>query len=121
MSRLPSDLIYRLMPPSLWDGAKASGHLLYAPVDDADGYFHLSAPDQVLETARRHYADHSVLIGCGVHPERLGDDLKWEPSRGGALFPHYYGYLATDHVTCLIHLDRQPDATFAVRRVEALA
>lgn len=112
--------IYRLMEPHLWEAAKASGHLLYAPVDDADGFFHLSTDEQVFDTARLHYGQHETLVACGVDPATLGEDLKWEPSRGGQLFPHYYGYVPTEAVVQLVHLAQAKDGGFNVTGTEEL-
>jgi uncharacterized protein (DUF952 family) len=61
-----------------------------APIDVADGYIHFSTAEQVAETAAKHFAGESPLRLLGVNADELGDDLKWEPSRGGALFPHLY-------------------------------
>ena len=63
---------------------------LGAPVDLADGYIHFSTPAQVAETASRHFASESDLVLVAVDTDRLDEALKWEPSRGGALFPHLY-------------------------------
>ena len=62
-------------------------------MDRQDGFIHLSGADQVVETARRHFAGATGLTLLTVDPDRLGDALRWEPSRGGALFPHLYGPL----------------------------
>ncbi|MGV6819736.1 MAG: DUF952 domain-containing protein [Parvularcula sp.] len=106
------DHIYRLVPPAIWQQAQADGSIPYAAVDEADGYFHLSAAQQVLETARLHYGAHADLVAVGVLPERLGEALKWEPSRGGALFPHLYGKLQVEDITHLVTLTRAADGTF---------
>lgn len=107
------DHIYRLVPPAVWQQAEADGAVPYAPVDDADGYFHLSAAQQVLETAKLHYGAHSELVAVGVLPEPLGEALKWEPSRGGELFPHLYGRLQVRDIDHLVMLTRSADGTFA--------
>lgn len=106
--------IYRLLTPAGWEAAKASGHLPYAPVDEKDGFFHLSTAEQVLETARRHYAEHQTLVAVGMDPEALGDDLKWEPSRGGVLFPHYYGFVPTSVVAHLVELKADGAGVFVI-------
>ena len=84
-------LIYKIVPASLWretDGAFAG-----APVDLADGFIHFSTAAQVAETAARHFAGQRDLLLIAVDPDSLGDALRWEPSRGGALFPHLYAPL----------------------------
>ena len=67
-----------------------------SPVDLRDGYIHFSAAEQVANTAARHFAGISGLKLVAVDADALGAVLKWEPSRGGALFPHLYGELAVD-------------------------
>ena len=69
-----------------------------APVDRADGYIHMSTADQLAETIAKHFAGKSDLQIVAVDIEALGGALKWEPSRGGALFPHLYAPLPLDAV-----------------------
>jgi uncharacterized protein (DUF952 family) len=83
-------LIYKIAPKSLWDEAVAKGEFTGAPVDLADGYIHFSTADQARETAAKHFAGQSDLVLAVIDADKLGDKLKWEPSRGGALFPHLY-------------------------------
>ena len=61
-----------------------------------DGYIHFSDSEQLQETAAKHFAGQTGLLLVAVETGALGEDLKWEPSRGGALFPHLYGELKTD-------------------------
>jgi len=79
--------------------ALAAGSFQGAPVDVADGYIHLSTAGQLSETARKHFAGQSGLIIAAVELAALGPALKWEVSRGGAEFPHFYGTLTMAHVT----------------------
>ena len=83
-------LIYKIFRRPEWDAFKAAGQTLGAPVDLADGFIHFSTAAQVMETAAKHFAAQSdlVLVACAAEP--LGAALKWEVSRGGALFPHLY-------------------------------
>jgi uncharacterized protein (DUF952 family) len=64
-----------------------------APVDLADGYIHLSTADQLQGTLDKHFADQSGLVIAEIDLGLLGDTIRWEVSRGGALFPHIYGPL----------------------------
>jgi uncharacterized protein (DUF952 family) len=91
-------VIYKLLPTSEWDQAREAGHFTGSAVDRQDGFIHFSAADQVVETARRHFAGATGLTLLTVDPARLGDALRWEPSRGGALFPHLYGPMPVDAV-----------------------
>ena len=85
-------VIYKIVPRVLWSAAKSAGRFAGAPVDEADGFIHFSTASQLKETARRHFAGESDLLLLHVETEALGD-LRWEPSRGGDLFPHLYGAL----------------------------
>jgi uncharacterized protein (DUF952 family) len=91
-------VIYKICPGALWREAERDGVFRGAPVDIADGFIHFSTAGQVVETAAKHFAGQSDLLLIRVHAEKLGDALKWEPSRGGALFPHLYGPLRLSDV-----------------------
>ncbi len=80
-----------------------------APVDLADGFIHFSTAAQVAETAAKHFAGQRDLLLIAVAAEQLGERLKWEPSRGGALFPHLYGPLELKAVTKADPLPIGPD------------
>ncbi|PPB81144.1 uncharacterized protein (DUF952 family) [Albidovulum inexpectatum] len=91
-------LIYKIFRRPEWDELKRAGFTRGAPVDLADGYIHFSTAQQVAETAARHFAQESDLVLVAVETERLGDALRWEPSRGGDLFPHLYRELRLEDV-----------------------
>jgi len=84
--------VFKIVEASAWAKAKAAGRYDGSPLDLADGYIHMSAPDQLAETARKHFAGQDDLVLVTLDTETLGD-VRWEPSRGGALFPHLYGPL----------------------------
>ena len=88
-----SAVAYKLVDLDEWEAARAAGAYPGSPVDRADGYIHMSTAEQLPETARRHYAGQSGLLLVEVELEGLGEALRWERSRGGALFPHLYGPL----------------------------
>lgn len=90
-------LIYKILRDDEWLALKAAGETTGAPIDIADGYIHLSTADQVAETAARHFAGEDKLHLLAIETEPL-DALKWEPSRGGALFPHLYRRLHLDDI-----------------------
>lgn len=92
-------LIFKITPAALWRAAEAEGVLHGAPVDLADGYIHFSTGAQLAETAAKHFAGQTDLLLIAVDAERLGPDLKWEASRGGALFPHLYRALDVSEAT----------------------
>lgn len=87
-------LIYKILPASLWSEAAAAGSLLGSPRDRTDGFIHFSTAEQVRDTAARHFAGVSDLVLVAVDADVLGTALEWEPSRDGALFPHLYAPLA---------------------------
>ena len=91
-------LIYKICSQELWDAAKRRGIFEGAPVDLADGFIHFSTPAQVRETAAKHFAGQDDLVLVAVDDEALGAALIYEPSRGGALFPHLYAPLLLDVV-----------------------
>jgi uncharacterized protein (DUF952 family) len=86
-------LIYKILRRPEWDAFRAAGQTLGAPIDLADGYIHFSTAGQVAETAAKWFAAESDLVLLAVRSDGLGSDLKWEASRGGALFPHLYRVL----------------------------
>ncbi|TNF19559.1 MAG: DUF952 domain-containing protein [Rhodobacteraceae bacterium] len=101
-------LIYKIFRADEWASLQARGSTPGAPIDRADGYVHFSTAEQVRETAAKHFAaeDGLVLLACDA--AALGGDLTWEPSRGGALFPHLYRELRLEDVAwhCPLPLDR---------------
>ena len=86
-------LIFKIVSDALWRQAEADGTFRGAPVDLTDGYIHFSTAAQVRETAAKHFAEQPDLKLVAVDSDDLGAALQWEPSRGGALFPHLYGTL----------------------------
>ncbi|HLH92917.1 MAG TPA: DUF952 domain-containing protein [Xanthobacteraceae bacterium] len=101
--------IYKICPQTLWKEAERDGVFRGAPVDHADGFIHFSTAEQVRETAARHFAGAADLILLAVEAGRLGSALKWEPSRGGALFPHLYAELPLANVRWVKPLPLGPD------------
>ncbi|WP_299284540.1 DUF952 domain-containing protein [uncultured Tateyamaria sp.] len=83
-------LIYKIFRAGEWAMLRQNTHTTGAPIDVADGYIHFSTAEQAGETAAKYFADVDDLFLIAVEADSLGDDLKWEPSRGGALFPHLY-------------------------------
>jgi uncharacterized protein (DUF952 family) len=101
-------LIYKILSRGEWEAAKAAGQFEGSAVDLADGFIHLSAADQAQETAAKWFRGQADLVLLGVETERLGEDLKWEAARGGALFPHLYRPLLVSEV--LSHAELALDA-----------
>lgn len=86
-------IIFKICPEPLWREAEAAGIFEGAPIDIIDGYLHFSTAQQVRETASRHFAGQRDLLLVAIDGDRLGDALRYEPSRGGDLFPHLYAAL----------------------------
>jgi uncharacterized protein (DUF952 family) len=87
--------IYKLLDRAAWRAACEAGSYGGSPVDLADGFIHFSTASQAQETASKHFKGVADLMLLTVDPERLGAPLTWEPSRGGALFPHLYAPMPT--------------------------
>lgn len=83
-------LIYKIFRADEWAQLQADGVTDGAPVDVADGFVHFSTAAQAAETAAKHFAGEDGLMLLALEADSLGEALKWEPSRGGALFPHLY-------------------------------
>ncbi|MEV1289139.1 DUF952 domain-containing protein [Micromonospora sp. NPDC049679] len=110
-------MIYKLLPATEWSAAEAAGGYEGSAVDRRDGFIHLSGREQVVETAARHFAGETGLVLLTVDPDRLGEELRWEESRGGALFPHIYGALPVAAVAAVDLLPADvpvPDAVAAL-------
>jgi uncharacterized protein (DUF952 family) len=91
-------VIYHIFRREEWEAARRAGAYHGSSQDKADGFIHFSSGAQVKESAAKHRAGQSGLVLLAVDADRLGPALKWEPSRGGALFPHLYGVLTLDAV-----------------------
>lgn len=91
-------LVYKIASADEWRAAQESGRFTGAPVDLADGFIHFSTAEQARETAAKHFAGRDGLCLLALESSQLGDQLKWEPSRGGQLFPHLYRAFETGEV-----------------------
>jgi uncharacterized protein (DUF952 family) len=94
----PRMAYYKILRASEWEEFAAKGHTTGSPADVADGYIHLCTAEQVDETARRHFAGEHDLVILTLDKTRLDPTLKWEPARGGQLFPHLYRELGMEDV-----------------------
>jgi uncharacterized protein (DUF952 family) len=101
--------VYKIVPASVWQNAKLVGIFEGAAIDLADGFIHFSTAAQAGETAARHFAGQSDLLLVAVDGDALGDRLRYEPSRGGDLFPHLYGALPLSAVLWEKPLPLDPD------------
>jgi uncharacterized protein (DUF952 family) len=101
--------IYKICDAAIWREAEQSGIFRGAAIDLRDGYIHFSTAAQAIETAALHFAGQRDLVLAAIDASALGDSLKWEPSRGGALFPHFYGTLPMSAVRRVTPLPLGPD------------
>lgn len=90
--------IYKIFRRDEWAEFEAAGETAGAPIDLKDGFVHFSTAEQAAETAEKHFAGVDDLMVLACDAEAMGDDLRWEPSRGGALFPHLYRRMRMDDV-----------------------
>jgi uncharacterized protein (DUF952 family) len=88
------NFIFKIAGAAEWSAAETAGVFAGAAVDRADGYIHFSTAAQVAETAAKWFAGRDDLVLAAIDADALGDALRWEPSRGGALFPHLYAPLS---------------------------
>ena len=91
-------IVYKIFRAGEYADFAARGETEGAPVDIEDGYVHMSTSEQVSETAAKYFAGEVGLKVLAIDSDALGDDVKWEPSRGGGLFPHLYRNLKAEDV-----------------------
>lgn len=104
-----TEMIYHMCPAEAWTAALSDGRYDGTEDDRRDGFIHFSTAAQLRESARRHRAGQAGLVLVAVEASQLGDRLRWEPSRGGALFPHLYGPLWPGEASEVVPLPLDPD------------
>jgi uncharacterized protein (DUF952 family) len=102
-------LVFKIVATNVWRAAECAGVFEGAAVDRADGYIHFSTAAQAPETAAKWFAGRDDLTLAAVDADALGPALRFEPSRGGALFPHLYGPLPISAVVWSRPLPLKPD------------
>lgn len=106
--------IYKILLRHEWTTAMACGRFEGSAIDLQDGYIHFSTAPQAGETARKYFSGQPDLVVLEVEGDDLGPALRWEPSRGGDLFPHLYAEL---EVGCVIAVHEAPLDIDGVPRV----
>ena len=106
---MPDRIAYKIMSSTELEQMQRDGLFRGSPVDVADGYIHLSCGSQLAATLDKHFSGVNGLVLAAVDLSRLGDAVRWEPSRGGQLFPHIYGVLTMDAVVSVAPLERSLD------------
>jgi uncharacterized protein (DUF952 family) len=112
-------VVYKIVAGEEWSEAEAAGVFRGAAIDRADRFIHFSTAEQAPETAAKWFAGRGDLTLAAVNAEALGDDLRWEPSRGGALFPHLYAALPMSAVVWSRPLPLGPDGRHVFGDLEA--
>ena len=108
---MPEPIAYKVLTADQLSTLEHSGTFAGAPVDLADGYIHLSTAAQLAETIAKHFGGEDNLQLVAVDLDALGDAVKWEESRGGALFPHLYAPITLDVVVAYSALEHEPDGS----------
>jgi uncharacterized protein (DUF952 family) len=102
-------LVFKICSSELWRQAESKGVFEGAPVDRQDGFIHFSTAAQAPETALKHFSGAGDLVLVAIEAEALGEDLRFEVSRGGEFFPHLYGPLPLSAVRWVKPLPLGPD------------
>jgi uncharacterized protein (DUF952 family) len=107
-----STRIYKILTEPEWDGFNTLGRTHGSTDDIRDDFIHLSAAEQLQGTLQKHFAIHEQVWLLELDGQNLTPKLRWEPSRSGALYPHFYGVLESPHVTASCQLTRTPDGAW---------
>lgn len=108
---MPDTTAYKILTSDQMQVLEQEGVFNGAPIDLQDGYIHLSTAAQAQETLDKHFAGQTGLWLAAVDLEAMGDAVRWEPSRGGQLFPHLYAPLPLAAVTAYSEVGHEPDGT----------
>jgi uncharacterized protein (DUF952 family) len=94
--------VIKLLRAAEWAQFQADGVFAGSPDDLRDGFIHLSTPEQAPGTAAKWFAGEAGVMALTFDADALAADLKWEPSRGGQLFPHLYRSLRTEEIVSAV-------------------
>lgn len=108
---MPDPIAYKVFTAEQMKALETDGSFAGAPVDLQDGYIHLSTAAQLQETLDKHFTGQEGLWLAAVDLDALGESIKWEPSRGGQLFPHIYAALPLDAVIAYSEVHYEPDGS----------
>jgi uncharacterized protein (DUF952 family) len=98
--------VFKILRPAEWRAFAETGEFAGSPDDMRDGFIHLSLAEQVAGTLEKHFASDTGIVLAAFNDDALGGALKYERSRGGALFPHLHGVLRKEHVTAWARITR---------------
>jgi uncharacterized protein (DUF952 family) len=105
---MPDRIAYKIMLATEMQQMQRDGLFRGSPADVADGFIHLSTGSQLAGTLDKHYSGIDGLVLAAVDLSQLASVVRWEPSRGGELFPHIYGVLPIDAVVSTLPVERTP-------------
>ena len=108
---MPDRIVYKIMSATELNQMRRDGVFRGSPADITDGYVHLSTGSQLAATLDKHYSGVDGLMLAAVDVSLLGDTVRWEPARGGQLFPHIYGPLPIGAVVLVAPVERASDGT----------
>lgn len=111
-------LIFKIMDKATWKSAQKTGEFKGSKHDQRDGFIHFSTKEQLEGTLAKHYHGQKDLILLAFKDSNFEDNLKWEPSRGGALFPHLYAPLPTDTLLWEKPIEMADDGTHIIPDIE---
>ena len=111
--------IFKICPASAWRDAERDGVYRGSADDLRDGFIHFSTAEQVAGTAKKHFSGQSGLVLVTLDADALGEALRWEPSRGGALFPHLYGELDPSAARGVTELPLRADGSLALPELKS--
>jgi uncharacterized protein (DUF952 family) len=85
--------VFKIVSATVWANAVKAGAFAGSADDVRDGYIHLSSASQLHGTLHKYFTGQPDVLLVAFDQGALAPNLKWEPSRGGELFPHFYGPL----------------------------
>jgi len=106
--------VFKIARRSTWECACRDGAFSGSADDVRDGFIHLSSRDQIAGTLAKHFAGQDDLVLIQFETNRLGDALRWEPSRGGVEFPHLYAPLPTEAALSVVPLKLDANGVHAL-------
>lgn len=106
---MPDRIVYKVMSTVELQQMQRDGVFHGSRVDMTDGYIHMSCGAQLAATLEKHFGGVAGLMLVAVDLSQLGDAVRWEPARGGELFPHLYGPLRIEAVVSIGAVERAAD------------
>ena len=106
--------VFKILRDREWREFESEKSYSGSPADVKDGFIHFSTSEQLRGTLEKHFNGEASLVLVSIESDNILDDLKWEPSRGGDLFPHYYGNLSFDQIEDAMMINRDQSGQWIV-------